>query len=536
VDLIANHFDAGYARRTIRAGSPIIDNDLAGDRASQAHYSALISLGYLAAAALPLVIDGTTVGTLTLFSGQRGIFDGAEVGVLLELAANLSFALQFLEKDEAVQFLSNFDSLTGLAKRNLFCQRLQQLVADDAAHGGARTVVVFDVQKLGTINDSYGRDVGDRLLEKIAARLKQSTPNSDSGAYLGGGTFAMTLANAADSEDTGRLLQSAAAQLFVAPFNIDGQELRPGIRSGVALYPHDGQTAEALVQNAEAALKAAREDNEKYMMYGFVTQRPTSRSMALETRLTGALDRNELLLHYQPKIDIRSGRVEGLEALLRWHDAEQGTLVPPSIFVPLLERSGAILEVGEWVMVQAARDISNWAAAGLPTIRVAVNVSPLQLRRRDFVDRVLSAIGAGASRRVGMDIEITESMLMQDLDLSIRKLWELREAGAGVAIDDFGTGYSSLRMLAQLPVDTLKVDRSFIKSITDTPNVMTLVSTIISLARSFDMKTVAEGVETAEQLEMLRLEKCDQAQGFLFSPAVAAGDVPGVMARLSGSG
>jgi EAL domain-containing protein (putative c-di-GMP-specific phosphodiesterase class I) len=268
------------------------------------------------------------------------------------------------------------------------------------------------------------------------------------------------------------------------------------------------------------------------MLYGFVTQRPTSRSLALEARLARAIDREEYLLHYQPKVNIESGQVEGLEALLRWQDAEDG-LVPPSLFVPLLERSGAIVDVGEWVLLQAVRDIRHWIMEGLPTVRVAVNVSPLQLRRRDFVERVLAGIQPTREMTGGVDIEITESMLMQDLELSIRKLSELREAGIGVAIDDFGTGYSSLRLLARLPVDTLKIDRSFVQGITDGPNVMTLVSTVVSLARAFRMRTVAEGVETAEQLKMLRTARCDQAQGFLFARPIPASDVPAMIVRLS---
>jgi len=408
------------------------------------------------------------------------------------------------------------------------------MLAQDADELVGRTVVVFDVQKLGAINDSFGRYVGDSLIEKIAARLKQTYADSDCVGYFGGGTFVITVANCGNDSDTGLVLQSAAAPLFVEPFFIDGQELRPAIRSGVAFFPHDAKMADVLVQNAEAALKAAREDNEKYMMYGLVTQRPTSRSLALEARLTRALDREEFLLHYQPKIDIKSGKIKGLEALLRWRDSKDG-LVAPSQFIPLLEQSGAIVDVGEWVFLQALRDIRNWTASGLPTIRVAVNVSTLQLRRRDFVDRVLAGITPAGAQFAGLDIEITESMLMQDLDLSIRKLTQLREAGLGVAIDDFGTGYSSLRLLARLPVDTLKIDRSFIQSIADTPNVATLVSTVVSLARAFNMKTVAEGVETSEQLQKLRIMMCDQAQGYLFSRPVPASDVPSAIARLENS-
>jgi diguanylate cyclase (GGDEF)-like protein len=491
-----------------------------------------IRAGELDSKVLPLLIDNTEIGAITLYSVQRGIFDEAEVGVLQELTANLSFALQYLDKDEAVQFLSYFDSLTGLAKRPLFCQRLAKSLASDSRADRARMVVVFDVQKLGAVNDSLGRYVGDALIERIAARVKQTFADPDCMAYFGGGTFAVVLETVGDQEDTGRLLQNAAAQCFVEPFTIDGQELRPAVRSGIAFYPHDAATADALVQNAEAALKAAREDSEKYMLYGYVTKRPTSRSFALEARLAGALERDEFVLHYQPKVAIDSGELTGFEALLRWQDSEEG-LVPPGIFVPLLERSGAIVDVGEWVLRQAARDLRGWVAAGFSNLRIAVNVSPLQLRRRDFVNRVLASIEPVIRRPAGLDIEITESMLMHDLELSIVKLEELRAAGIGVAIDDFGTGYSSLRLLDRLPVDTLKVDRSFIQSIADAPNVRTLVSTVVGLARAFNMKTVAEGVETWEQLKMLRSIQCDQAQGYLFGRPTAAAEVPGVIGKLA---
>jgi diguanylate cyclase (GGDEF)-like protein len=522
----------GMSERAFSSGVPSIHNDLADESRPVMNREVLLEHGFHAAAALPLMVDDTPIGVVSLFSGQRGVFDEAEMDILLELTANLGFALQYLEKDEAVQFLSYFDSLTGLAKRPLFCQRLARLMADDKGERGVLTVVVFDVQKLGAINDSLGRYVGDRMLEKVANRIKEAHENSECAGYFGGGTFALMVRQAADSTDTGRLLQSAAAQLFVEPFQIDEHEIKPAIRSGVAFYPHDADSADALVQNAEAALSAAREDNEKYMLYGFVTQRPTSRTLALEGRLARALERNEFRLHYQPKVSIADGSVEGFEALLRWEDGQEG-LVPPNIFIPLLERSGAIVDVGEWVIQQAVRDNRAWMAEGLKPFRVAVNVSPLQLRRRDFVDRVLAALEPGMKDAGGVDIEITESMLMQDLELSIRKLTALREAGISIAIDDFGTGYSSLRLLDRLPVDTLKIDRSFVQNIADTPSALTLVSTVVSLARAFDMYTVAEGVETREQLRLLREIKCDQGQGYLFGRPTAADQVPVAIARLS---
>jgi diguanylate cyclase (GGDEF)-like protein len=518
------------AKSALQSGRAEAVNDASQERPS-ADREIWLANGWRASAALPLMVDGTTVGIMTLYSSQPDVFDEAELGVLLELTANVCFALQFFDKDEALQFLSYFDALTGLAKRQLFCQRLSALLTEEVR---SYPVLVFDIQKLGAINDSLGRYVGDRLLEEVAARIKQEHPDSHCAAYLGGGTFALALPELQPkaTDDTAPTIQLAATQLFARPFEIAGEELRPAIRCGIAIYPADAGTAEALLQNAEAALKAAREDNAKSMLYASVTQRPTSRSLALEARLNAALDKEEFLLHYQPKVDICSGQIVGLEALLRWQDKQAG-LVSPATFIPLLERSGAIIEVGDWVIRQAVRDARRWASEGVPAVRIAVNVSPLQLRRRDFVLGVLASIEHLPLHGIGIDIEITESMLMQDLELSVGKLSQLREAGVGVAIDDFGTGYSSLRLLGRLPVDLLKVDRSFVQDMTESQSALTLVETIVSLARAFDMHTVAEGVETAEQMRALKSVNCDQAQGFYLSRPVPVADVPALVRRLS---
>jgi diguanylate cyclase (GGDEF)-like protein len=523
------------ARSALKSGHAEIVND-ATAQCPTADREIWLANGWQACAALPLLVDSTAIGAMTLYSSHSNVFDEAELGVLLELTANVCFALQYLDKDEALQFLAYFDGLTGLAKRQLFCQRLASLLTEEEAGARSHAVLVFDVQKLGTINDSLGRYVGDRLIEEIAVRIKQSHPNTDCTAYLGGGTFALTLADLGHDPgaDVTRTAQLAIARLLGEPFSIGGQELRPAFRSGIAVYPKDANMADVLLQCSEAALKAAREDNEKCMLYSSVTRRPTSRSLAMEARLHAALDKEEFLLHYQPKVDIAGGRVVGVEALLRWQDRQTG-LVSPGVFIPLLERSGAIVEVGEWVIRRAVRDAQRWIDAGLPALRVAVNVSPLQLRRRDFVLGVLSALEPLAGRG-SIDIEITESTLMQDIELSIQKLHQLREAGVGVAIDDFGTGYSSLRLLSRLPVDILKIDRSFVQGMVETPNLMTLVETIVSLAHAFEMQTVAEGVETAEQMTILRNVRCDQAQGFFQSRPIPAADVPLMIGRLSQEG
>jgi PAS domain S-box-containing protein/diguanylate cyclase (GGDEF)-like protein len=522
---------ASMATLTICSGTPTVCNDLNMEQSPVPHRQMLLDHGYQALATLPILVDGTAIGVITLFSEHSGIFDDAELDVLHELSANLGFALQYLERDEAVHFLSYFDTLTGLAKRPLFCQRLAQSISADSTGPRTLLVVVFDVQKLSTINDSFGRYVGDRLIENIAARLKQAYADLEKLAYFGGGTFAIALPNTGNAGDIAPLLQSAIGRLFVEPISIDGHDLRPSIRYGVASYPEDVASAELLVQYAEASLTAARQDSERCLPYSSIRHRVTTQSFALESRLAGALERDEFFLQYQPKIIVKTGEICGFEALLRWQDSDQGTVMP-STFIPLLERSGAIVDVGAWVLLQAAHDIHAWRDAGFPGIRVAVNVSPSQLRRRDFVSQVLSCMGASKGP-ADIDIELTESMLMQDIELSTRKLAELREAGVGVAIDDFGTGYSSLRLLSSLPVSALKIDRTFIQNAGQSHNGMTLVSTIITLARAFRMQTIAEGVETAQQLQMLRSMHCDLAQGYYLARPASAMDVPSMIARLS---
>jgi PAS domain S-box-containing protein/diguanylate cyclase (GGDEF)-like protein len=522
---------ASMAELTIRSGSPTVCNDLHHEKSPVAHRQMLLEHGYQALATLPILVDGTVIGVMTYFSDLTDIFDDAEIEVLQELSANLGYALQFLEKDEAVHFLSYFDSLTGLAKRPLFCQRLAQFLTTDQSEPRPLQVVVFDVQKLGSINDFFGRYVGDRLIENMAIRLKHAYADPEKLAYLGGGTFSIALPNIGNGQDFGPLLKYSIGRLFVEPINIDGHDLRPTIRYGIAVYPDDATSSDALVQCAEASLAAAREDSERFLPYSAISRRPSTRSYELDSRLAGALERDEFLLHYQPKVSLTTGLIDGFEALLRWQDEGEG-LIPPSVFIPLLERSGAIVDVGAWVLLQAAHDIHQWREAGHPDIRVAVNVSPLQLRRRDFATQVLSCVGSSKGP-TGIDIEITESMLMQDIELSTRKLSELRDAGVGVAIDDFGTGYSSLRLLSGLPITTLKIDRSFVVNACESQGGLTLMSTIISLARSFGMKTVAEGVETAAQLRMLRGLDCDQAQGFYFARPGPAADVPSVIAQLA---
>jgi EAL domain-containing protein (putative c-di-GMP-specific phosphodiesterase class I) len=304
---------------------------------------------------------------------------------------------------------------------------------------------------------------------------------------------------------------------------IDGNEVRVSARAGVAMYPADGTTGESLFRNAEAALMGARDSGARYLFYSPQLNSRVADDLSLEQELRAAVERREFLLHYQPKIDATSGELVGLEALLRWQSPNG--LVSPDRFIRVLEESELILDVGRWVIEKSMEDYSAWKARGLRPVPIAVNVSPIQLRYGDFPDMVLAVLGKAATGDSPLEIEITEGVLMADIELNTERLRRLNDSGIKIAIDDFGTGYSSLRYLAKLPVDELKIDRSFVVSMLSDPDSMTLVSTMIGLAHSFHLTVVAEGVDAEEQARVLRLMKCDTLQGYLFGRPMPADKV-----------
>jgi len=295
--------------------------------------------------------------------------------------------------------------------------------------------------------------------------------------------------------------------------------LRIAAKVGVAVFPDDGANADALFSNAEAALKKAKASGDRYLMYSQNMSASVAGKLTLENQLRQALDNEEFVLHYQPKVNLKSGKLTSAEALIRWNDPRTG-LIAPARFIPILEETGLINDVGRWALRKAVEDYLRWRAAGLAAVRIAVNVSPLQLRNRGFIAEIEQAIGIDEHAAAGLELEITESLIMADVAHSIASLHAIRALGVTIAIDDFGTGFSSLSYLAKLPVDTLKIDQSFVHDMTAGPEGLALVSTIINLAHSLELKVVAEGVETEEQSRLLRLLDCDEMQGFLFSPPV----------------
>jgi diguanylate cyclase (GGDEF)-like protein len=521
--------DSSITGRVLRTGEHFLCNDTSRADQPVAGFASLPDAAFRSIVAFPLRVDGTTVGAMTLTAQEADAITSDELALLGEVAANLSFALQYFEKESAVQFLSYFDSLTGLAKRVLFCERVAGRLTARQAEEPQPAIAVLDIEHLSIINDSYGRHSGDHLLQMVADRLKERFDTEDL-AYLGAGCFAMFLAAAGSQDNALRELQRHILATFEKPFRVETHDVPITVKSGLACRGSRSLDAEALVQNAEAGLRQAKDSGEQYHHHRLDLSSKLAARLALEHRLRSALENERYLLYYQPKIDIATGKLQGAEALLRWDDPERG-IVSPAEFLPILESTGMIVSVGEWALRRAAADCRRWQAAGLQPIHVAVNCSPLQLRRPGFAERVLEIIAGWTGEGWGLDLEITESLLIDPDSAEVLKLRVLRNAGIRVAIDDFGTGYSSLSRLSGLPVDTLKIDRSFISGLPADKAAARLVPTVISLARAFDLVTVAEGVETRAQLNFLERAGCMQSQGFLHAQPMPAAALETLLRR-----
>ncbi|HKT72203.1 MAG TPA: EAL domain-containing protein [Steroidobacteraceae bacterium] len=515
--------DLSLTAHALRFGKTSIWSNVASDAGNDVHRKTLLGMGIRCVASLPLVVDNTPVGAVTVGASEADAVGSEELQMLQEVASNLSFALQYLHKEDAVRFLSYFDPQTALAKRTLFCERLTRKLAHRGEANPEVVVVVFDIERLGVINDSFGRHTGDLIVQCVADALKHNFGDSDSLAHLDGGTFAAMISGRESYEDAVRLLHDRISAALTRPLNVSGRDIPVTIKAGLARFPENGADAESLLQNAEAALHRARQSGERYLRYRREMNSEVAERLALEQRLHVALAQNQFELHYQPKLSIATGAIVGAEALLRWRDPTRG-LTAPGVFLPVLESTGLILDVGEWVLHRAAEDLRRWHRQGLKSLRVAVNVSPLQLRERDFVARFFAAAGRGLRGSCGLDVEITEGALLGDALFLTRTLQVLRDEGVGVAIDDFGTGYSSLSRLSELPVDTLKIDRSFTSRLVGDKTAQAVVSTIVSLARAFELNTVAEGVETREQLAVLAELGCEQSQGYLHAKPLPAAE------------
>jgi diguanylate cyclase (GGDEF)-like protein/PAS domain S-box-containing protein len=501
--------------RAVASSTAMVSNDLQNDPAIRLGTD-FYKAGIRSLAVFPLIVSGEAVGILTLYADETNFFHAAEMKLLTELTADISFAMDYLSKQERLHYLAYYDALTGLSNRSLFLERVEQHLQRAALAETRLGIGVIDLERFKSINDSLGQASGDALLKQVAQWLSDNLGGADFLARIDADHFAVVLPEIRHDSNLVGLVESKMAAFTEHFFVLNGASFRISYKVGIARFPDDGDNAQSLFNNAEAALKKAKAGGERYLLFAQKMTATVTARLLLENRLRQAIEKKEFALHYQPKISLISGLVSGAEALIRWNDPLTG-VVPPGRFIPVLEETGLIHEVGRWALRQAVADYLGWRAAGLPAVRIAVNVSPLQLRNRNFVDEIRDAIEGNPCAAEGLELEITESVIMADVGHSNSTLRAIRAMGISVAIDDFGTGFSSLNYLSKLPVDTLKIDRSFIINMNATPEGLALVTTIVNMAHSLKLKIVAEGVETEEQAQTLRLLKCEEMQGFLFS-------------------
>ena len=430
--------------------------------------------------------------------------------------------------EERLVFLAHYDNLTGLPNRPLFYDRLQQALAHCRRGDRAAAVVFADLDHFKMVNDTLGHAAGDILLKQVAQRLKECLRADDTVCRLGGDEFAVILSDLAHGEDAGAAVQKLM-RMLEQPFALEGREIFVTASAGITLFPADGEDADTLLKNADTAMYRAKEmGRTNYQFYRAEMNARSVERMALEGHLRRALERNEFVLHYQPKIEFASGRITGLEALLRWQHPELG-LVAPARFISILEDNGMIVPVGEWVVEQACRQLEVWRAHGLPPLMVSVNLSGRQLQQKNVEQSIQRIVRQSAVDASCLELEITESVLMRNPEQAAHILRELKDFGMRLSVDDFGTGYSSLSYLRSFPLDALKIDRSFVKDLISRNDDAAIVKAIVALAQSLKLRTIAEGVEDAEQFALLTALGCDEYQGYYFSEPVPAEQIENIL-------
>ena len=422
--------------------------------------------------------------------------------------------------EERVQYLAYYDALTGLPNRTLLKDRLSKALAGARRQKDKVALLFLDLDRFKNINDSLGHSVGDLLLQDVAERLKRSAREQDTVARLAGDEFLIVLTGVKDIPDA-----AVAAERFMdamtAEFVVQGHPLTIGCSLGISIFPEHGADGETLIKNADAAMYCAKDHGrDNFLFFTEDMNAQVVERLNLESSLRLALEKSELFLVYQPQMDIGTGGITGLEALIRWQHPGLG-LVPPDKFIPIAESSGLIIPIGEWVLRTACAQVRKWQDEGIPAVSVAVNVSAVQFRQRDFCKLIQGVLHDTGLAPQYLELELTESLLLANADVTLSVLQELKDMGLALVIDDFGTGYSSFNYLRQFPVSKLKIDRSFINDVAVNPDDAAIAAAIISMARSLNLKVIAEGVENEEQMSFLRTHQCNEIQGYYFSKPLA---------------
>jgi diguanylate cyclase (GGDEF)-like protein len=436
---------------------------------------------------------------------------------------------QIRDQQQQLNYMAHFDALTELPNRGLLTDRILQAIAQAQRHQHKTAVLFIDLDNFKYINDSLGHAMGDLLLKEVAQRMQKSLREGDTLARLGGDEFVILLPDIDEALDAAIVAQKVLVALE-DPFNLQLHEVYAGASIGISIFPVDADGIDALLANADTAMYHAKSLGKgNYQFFAAEMARKTQRYLQLESCLRHALERNELLLHYQPQVEIGSQRIVGMEALLRWNSPELGQ-VPPVEFIPLAEDNGLIVPIGAWVLLTACTQAKNWLDAGLQ-VRVAVNLSVRQFQRDALMETVMQALQQSGLPPALLELEITESILMENVEAAIVTFKQISNLGVRVSMDDFGTGYSSLSYLQRFPINVLKIDQSFVRNIPDNSNDAAIVSAIIAMASQFNLEIVAEGVETSTQLEFMTAHGCHSVQGYYFSRPLSANDATKLIAH-----
>jgi diguanylate cyclase (GGDEF)-like protein/PAS domain S-box-containing protein len=463
-------------------------------------------------------------------AADEGPFLREERGLINTVAEFLGHIIQhrlseaeIRASEEKLKYLAYYDTLTGLPNRNLFLERINEEIAEAKDSSSSIAVVITDINKFKSIYDIYGSKVGDRVLKEVAERLSTAIRKGDIAAHLGNDEFGIACMGITGSDDI--IMLEKIIKDISYPLKIDGDEIILTFSTGISLYPHDGENASELLKSAGLALSIAEKEGRKtYQFYSKDMTVTAAEVLLLEKQLMEAIKNEEFILHYQPYWDITTKKMVGMEALVRWQSQDKG-LVPPGKFIPVLEDTGMIIEVGEWILREAMRQVKEWQNNGYPVVPVSVNMSLVQFRQKDLAGMVKKIMKDSGYYPSLLTLEITESAFMQDIEFTKSVLTAMKELGCSVSIDDFGTGYSSLAYLKRLPVDNLKIDISFIREMVKDPDSASIVMAIINMAHTLNLKTIAEGIETEEQWNFLRLLRCDMGQGFYLSKPLPAQEI-----------
>nr|WP_306660672.1 EAL domain-containing protein [Pseudomonas nunensis] len=526
IDGIAIGPKVGSCGTAVYRREPVIVTDIELDPLWEEYRSVAASYGFRACWSTPILShERNVLGTFALYSNTVRSPRSSETRLINMATPLAGIAIERQLTEKRIRYMGDHDALTGLPNRTLLEDRLKQAILYAQRYNRLVTVVFLDLDKFKLVNDSLGHSAGDELLKTVAQRMLECVRRTDTVVRLGGDEFVIILFDQPSDIDGVTPALHKIQEAILRPIQISGHTLHVTCSMGLATYPADGNDTDTLLSNADAAMYRAKElGRNSYQFYTSEMNNKVQGKLAMQDGLRNALNHNEFLLLYQPQVDLQSGQIIGVEALIRWQHPELG-MVSPIKFIPQAEETGLIVPIGDWVIHAACRQNKAWQDAGCPPITMSVNISARQFIERNLIDRVRHALQETGLDPMYLELELTESLIMQDLQQAISKMKELQSMGISLSIDDFGTGYSSLAALKSFPIARLKIDQSFVRDLPDNENDKAIATAVISLGHKLNLKVIAEGVETEEQQTFLRENGCDEIQGHFFSRAVSAEDI-----------